>query len=173
MKKILIPAAMLMLIAAGCNKTATTTNSSSNTDQNSNSASAAQQSTSDNNSGTSADANAQANTQSSAQTPAADAGLHYSGEADAESMNQPEVIGVDITAQGFNPVDITINKGDFVQFTNRDAASGHQPVSDTGLFGASASLANGKNYRFQFMTTGTFTYHDQANSALKGTINVK
>ena len=94
-------------------------------------------------------------------------------QANSEMASQPEVVEVQMTASGFSPASITINKGDYIQFANVDSAP-HWPISnDYSGFDAKASVASGKYYRFEFNNAGTFSYYDYLNSTEKGIVIVK
>jgi plastocyanin len=95
-----------------------------------------------------------------------------------ETMNQPQVVGIDITASGFSPSSVTIHKGDYVQFTNKDtnphwpASNPHPTHTDYPGFDALHGLAQGEVYRFQFNRTGTFGFHDHLHPATGGSITI-
>ena len=166
--RILIAVAMVALIAAGCNK-ANNTNNTENTQQETENTTPEQTETS------TGDATAAS---PSGSTPATSAPT-FSDEDDVKPVDQPEVREIKITSTGFSPSTITIMKGDYVQFTNTDSAK-HWPASDphpahTGLsgFDATRGLASGEKYTYQFMNTGTFSFHDHMNASLKGSVIVK
>jgi plastocyanin len=84
-----------------------------------------------------------------------------------------------MTADGFVPSTITIQKGDYVQFTNSDSnlhwpASGPHPAH-TALpgFDALKGITAGNYYRYQFTKVGTWYFHDHLNPSLKGSVVVK
>jgi plastocyanin len=166
--KVFIALAMVALIAAGCNKTENTGNTENTQQETQNNAPEQASTPADDTPST-----------PSGSTPASTSQPVFSGEDDLAPIEQPEVREVKITAAGFSPSTITIMKGDYVQFTNTDSAK-HWPASDphpahNGLpgFDAKKGLANGEKYTFQFMSTGTFTFHDHMNPSLKGTVVVK
>ncbi|MEK7651987.1 MAG: cupredoxin domain-containing protein [Patescibacteria group bacterium] len=104
---------------------------------------------------------------------------HFSDGSDIEAVPTPEVKEIKITANGFVPSSITIQKGDYVQFTNTDSnphwpASGPHPVH-TALpgFDALKGITTGNYYRYQFTQVGTWSFHDHLNPSLKGTVTVK
>jgi plastocyanin len=78
---------------------------------------------------------------------------------------------VAIRATAFSPVNVTINTGDAVKWTNRDTKN-HQVVANNGAF-ASATITPGKSYSHTFRTSGTYRYHDALHPALTGRIVVK
>ena len=78
---------------------------------------------------------------------------------------------VSIKAAGFAPVDVRINSGDSVKWTNVDTVN-HQVVSDRGLF-ASPILRPGQTYTRAFNQGGTYRYHDGLKPAEKGAVIVK
>lgn len=94
---------------------------------------------------------------------------------------------VEITAAGFNPNTLTINKGDTVVFVNKEAKS-HWPASavhpshdvypKTGgcigsKFDSCRGLSQGETFTFRFDYEGTWKYHDHLNPGLTGTIIVR
>ncbi|MHB8870927.1 MAG: cupredoxin domain-containing protein [Candidatus Doudnabacteria bacterium] len=104
---------------------------------------------------------------------------HFSDGSDVEAVPTPEVKEIKMTADGFVPSTITIQKGDYIQFTNSDS-NAHWPASDphpthTGLpgFDALKGITTGNYYRYQFTQTGTFGFHDHLHAALKGSVVVK
>lgn len=72
------------------------------------------------------------------------------------------------------PVTVKIKTGESVAWINKDRAQ-HLIVSDTGYPGFKGQGALGYNdmYLFTFNTAGTYSYHDQFNPSLKGTIIVE
>ncbi len=84
---------------------------------------------------------------------------------------------VEITASGFNPVNLTISAGETVTFINRDSAphwiaSGPHPVHTLypepggcigSKFDACKALAQGESFSFQFNQKGSWPYHDHLN----------
>ena len=96
-------------------------------------------------------------------------------------------VTIEITNDGFNPASITINKGQTVEFVNRDSAL-HWPASamhpthseypTTGgcvgsSFDACHGLQNGERFVFTFDQIGTWKYHDHLNITKFGSIEVK
>jgi plastocyanin len=79
---------------------------------------------------------------------------------------------VSITKAGFVPATLTIPNGDSVTWKNNDTTN-HQIVSDNGTFTTTRVLAPGQSATRIFPESGTFTYHDASNTALKGTVNVQ
>jgi hypothetical protein len=83
---------------------------------------------------------------------------------------------VDITADGFVPLtwreglDL-LPRGTVVIWRNLDDAP-HTVTADDGTSFASDSLASGALFRHTFATSGDFTYHDELNPALTGTVPV-
>ena len=78
---------------------------------------------------------------------------------------------VSIKAGGFAPVNVNINSGDSIKWTNVDTVN-HQVVSDRGLF-ASSILRPGQTYTRAFNQGGTYRYHDGLEPAEKGAVIVK
>lgn len=165
--KIILAAALVALMAAGCNKSV-----SQNTD---NSQAAQDSSGIGINQNTSADANAATNTPVTSPT----ANAHYSDGSEADVPPTGAVKEIMITSRGFSPASVTINKGDYVKFTNQDTAA-HWPASDphpthTGYpgFDALKALAQGETYTFQFQKAGTWGFHDHMHPTTHGTVIVK
>lgn len=155
-KKIILAVALLALVGAACVKKNDQSNAEQQSTQNEQATSA------DTTAGASADVSLGVNQP---------AGGQFSDENDIQPTAQPEVIEVQMTASGFVPATVTIKKGDYVQFTNKDSVL-HQPASgphpqNNGLpgFDALKGLATGENYRFQFNQTGSFGYHDHLNAS--------
>jgi plastocyanin len=78
---------------------------------------------------------------------------------------------VSIKVGGFAPVNVNINSGDSIKWTNVDKVD-HQVVSDRGLF-ASSILKPGQFYTRTFNQGGTYRYHDGLEPAEKGAVIVK
>ncbi len=71
----------------------------------------------------------------------------------------------------FSPESITVKKGTTVTWTNQDGTS-HTVTADSGTGPDSGTLANGKSYSFTYNTAGTFMYHCNFHSEMKGTVVV-
>jgi plastocyanin len=158
--------ALVLLIAAGCSKT----NDSAEQQQN--------------NTETKQDTEQNANVEdvqvaTELKTETNASGGTFSSEEDIAPVAQPEVVEVKMTADGFSPSTVTIQRGDYVQFTNDDTkahwpASGPHPShSALPSFDALKGIAPGANYRYQFMTKGTFNFHDHLNPSLFGKVIVE
>jgi plastocyanin len=80
-------------------------------------------------------------------------------------------VAVRITASGFNPASVTIQNGDTVVWTNTDK-SAHQIVADNGSF-RSDSIPPGGRYEHQFLTGGTYAYHDAVRTNRRGSVIVR
>ena len=100
---------------------------------------------------------------------------------------KPLINTIEITSTGFVPSTLTINKGEPVNFINKDLNT-HWPASDPhplhngypeqggcigSKFDACKPLANGEVWTFTFDIVGTWHYHDHLHPYLKGTIIVK
>lgn len=70
----------------------------------------------------------------------------------------------------FSPKSATITEGDTVTWVNRDNAN-HQILADKGQF-VSAILRPKQTFSFTFNAAGTYTYKDELNRKLAGTIKV-
>ena len=78
---------------------------------------------------------------------------------------------VNIYGSTFTPKSATITEGDTVTWVNKDNAN-HQILADKGQF-VSPILRPGQKYSFTFNAAGTYTYKDELNRKLAGTIIVK
>ena len=78
---------------------------------------------------------------------------------------------INIFGSGFSPASATITEGDTVTWLNRDNAN-HQILADKGQF-VSPILRPNQKYSFTFNAAGTYTYKDELNRKLAGTITVK
>jgi plastocyanin len=78
---------------------------------------------------------------------------------------------INIFGSTFSPKTATITEGDTVTWVNKDNAN-HQILADKGQF-ASAILHPKQTFSFTFRAAGTYTYRDELNSKLRGTITVK
>jgi plastocyanin len=78
---------------------------------------------------------------------------------------------INIFGSGFSPSSATITQGDTVTWVNRDNAN-HQILADKGQF-VSPILRPNQRYSFTFNAAGTYTYKDELNRKLAGTIIVK
>ncbi|MFL5963432.1 MAG: cupredoxin domain-containing protein [Gaiellaceae bacterium] len=78
---------------------------------------------------------------------------------------------INIYGSGFAPKSATITEGDTVTWVNKDNAN-HQILADKGQF-VSPILRPGQKYSFSFNAAGTYTYKDELNRKLAGTITVK
>ncbi len=81
---------------------------------------------------------------------------------------------ISIEDTGFVPPAITITPDTTVTFLNNGQAM-HWPKSDDQQlpeFDAGKGLATGENYEYKFTKPGSWTYHDQLNPQLVGTIVV-
>jgi plastocyanin len=96
---------------------------------------------------------------------AAVAALAVAGPAGAATKT------INIFGSTFSPKTATITEGDTVTWVNRDNAN-HQILADKGQF-ASAILKPRQSFSFTFRAAGTYTYTDELNRKLKGTITVK
>jgi plastocyanin len=96
---------------------------------------------------------------------AAVAALAVAGPAGAATKT------INIFGSTFSPKTTTITEGDTVTWVNKDNAN-HQILADKGQF-VSPILRPKQSYSFRFNAAGTYTYKDELNTKLKGTITVK
>ncbi|MBI2133719.1 hypothetical protein HYU11_03495 [Candidatus Woesearchaeota archaeon] len=98
---------------------------------------------------------------------------------------------VEVTSEGFNPSQVTINAGDTVAWVNKDnkahwPASAQHPTHEgypemggcaNSKFDACKGLAEGESFAFQFNQQGEWKYHDHLNCCTNpkffGTVVVK
>jgi len=78
---------------------------------------------------------------------------------------------VNIFGSTFSPKSAAITEGDTITWVNRDNAN-HQILDDKGQF-VSAILRPRQTFSFTFNAAGTYTYKDELNRKLRGTIVVK
>ena len=79
---------------------------------------------------------------------------------------------VDITQAGFTPNKVTIDFGDTVTWTNKDAGN-HQVLADQMTFPTSPVLAANQTYSYTFQKSGSFGYRDALNTRRRGTVTVR
>jgi plastocyanin len=91
--------------------------------------------------------------------------LAVAGPAGAATTKTINVFG-----STFSPASATITEGDTVTWVNKDNAN-HQVLADKGQF-VSPILRPKQTYSFTFNAAGTYTYKDELNPKLKGTIKV-
>ncbi|GAC1413339.1 MAG: hypothetical protein NVSMB66_5020 [Candidatus Doudnabacteria bacterium] len=172
--KIILAAAMVALLAAGCNRSPKSdADNSQNTP--SNYAIGLQQNSQ-------AQSSAPAASAPPAQvspSPSPTTGAHYSDGSEADIPPTGAVKIITITSSGFSPSSVNIKKGDYVKFINQDS-SAHWPASDphpshTGYpgFDALRGLAQGESYTFQFQKSGTWGFHDHLNASWRGKVVVQ
>jgi len=78
---------------------------------------------------------------------------------------------VSIEDMAFSPATITVKKGDTVTWTNKDSVS-HTVDGDTQGTMESDTLAAGDTYQYTFDQAGTFAYHCDFHSSMKGKVIV-
>ena len=92
------------------------------------------------------------------------------------AVNTHEVVRDTI---GYQPAELTINRGDTVRFINRGGAH-HWPASDLhpthGVypdFDPRRAIADGEVWEFTFAKRGEWKFHDHVRANIRGVINVK
>jgi len=83
----------------------------------------------------------------------------------------PAPDSISITAKGFNPDPMTVKVGSAVTWANA-SKNPESVTSDTAGQFDSGLIKNGAVFTYTFSTAGTFTYHSNATTTLKGTIVV-
>jgi plastocyanin len=81
---------------------------------------------------------------------------------------------ISISSRGFTPSRVTVKSGDSVAWVHKDRSM-HLVVSDSGPanFKGQGALQFSDMFLTTFYTAGTYTYYDQLNPSLKGTIIVE
>ncbi len=83
------------------------------------------------------------------------------------------------TDAGFDPVEVTINSGDTVEWVNQSsrpmwvASNAHPMHTDLPTFDQFTTSAVGETYQYTFENKGIWTYHDHVNAAREGVVIVK
>jgi plastocyanin len=105
----------------------------------------------------------------------------------AKDSNPPTIVTIRMDKEGFTPTDITINKGDVVEFINAmsldcpesDARCSFWPASNLHPthdeypeFDPLKPLAPGESWSFKFNKVGKWDFHDHLKSRLRGTVTV-
>jgi plastocyanin len=81
----------------------------------------------------------------------------------------PATLIVHIKNFAFSPAQITVNKGDMVQWVNDDSVPHLVKFPDF----QSAALANGDTFEHTFGTAGNFAYICGIHASMQGTVAVK
>jgi len=105
----------------------------------------------------------------SADYSAADAEEAADGISDDKGLVAPEDIS--ITDDGYEPIDLTIDVGQGVRFTN-DSSDKHNATSDDLSWGT-GTLQPGEDYITSFYEAGTYTFFDGYDSTNTGAIYVE
>ena len=172
-------AALVLLVAAGCNK-----QEEQNTQSNTNNSEQTQQQNSQNQQGTDKNENATDAGDAVAQNPtpagtSLESDLRFSGEPGEVVNDQPQVYQIDINSDGFYPKSLKLRRGDYIQFVNKDTAK-HWPASGphpqhTALpgFDPKKALATNEKFTFEFTKAGEWSFHDHLNPSFTGVIIVQ
>jgi len=104
------------------------------------------------------------------QAPAANSSPSAGGSDGA--AGQPAAGGEQVKIAGFAfaPASITVKVGTTVTWTNQDSAP-HTVTADDGSF-TSGDLATGATFSQTFAKAGTYPYHCNFHSSMKGTVTV-
>jgi plastocyanin len=92
------------------------------------------------------------------------------GSSPAASSGNGAGGGEQISNFAFNPASMTVKAGTALTWTNADNAT-HTVSADDGSFD-SGNVASGATFSHTFATAGTFAYHCNIHSSMKGTITV-
>lgn len=87
-----------------------------------------------------------------------------------EPSGTVEVVRVRIVDNRFRPGSITVDRGTVVKWRNR-GTNDHTTTSNGGLWD-SGTLSPGESFRRRFRQVGTFRYHCEIHSTMRGTITV-
>jgi plastocyanin len=105
-------------------------------------------------------------------------GLGLIGALIQPRLEATRVVQIQITSQGFEPASVVVTPGTEVVWVNTDVnphkvASNPYPTNSDlpGLL--SVNLGKDDHFSFSFARAGTFSYHDEINPAINGTITVK
>ena len=93
------------------------------------------------------------------------------GKDKAKSDGTANTETVTIKGQQFSPSQVTIAKGDTVEWINKDDHD-HTVQADDGSFN-SGNIRSGQKFEHQFKKSGTFSYSCKYHPREKGTITVK
>ena len=88
------------------------------------------------------------------------------------NTNTLKTYNIEIKNFAFNPITLTIKKGDSVKWTNMDSAK-HTVTSDSENELDSELLANGEIYSHTFNEVGTYNYHCAPHPIMKAKIIVQ
>jgi plastocyanin len=78
---------------------------------------------------------------------------------------------ITITSNGYSPIDVTIDAGETVRFTNTDSAK-HTATGDDLSWGTGTMIQNG-TFVHRFKEAGTYTFFDSYDSGNTGAIYVE
>lgn len=100
-------------------------------------------------------------------------------DATESGSDNQETITVFLTAEGFQPSELTVKKNTKVLFTNQDSVN-HWPASDPhpihtdyAAFDPREPLAPGESWTFVFSQTGIWQFHDHLHPSFTGTVTVE
>jgi plastocyanin len=96
-----------------------------------------------------------------------------SGSGSTTTTTPPPTVSnaVSIVNMSFSPATLTVTAGTTVTWTNNDGMT-HTTTSDNTGFN-SGNLTSGSKFSQLFSTVGTFAYHCNIHTGMKGTIVVK
>jgi plastocyanin len=93
----------------------------------------------------------------------------------APSLTPTKVVQVQIVENNgqysFTPASLTVPKGAQVVWTNKSDAP-HTVSSDSNAFGTTSNLMQNQTFMMTFNTAGTYAYHCNIHTYMKGTITV-
>lgn len=110
------------------------------------------------------------------------ASVSKEAQKDSAAVRTPAAVKaqtIEMTANGFNPSQITIPVGGTVRFVNNDEterwpASGFHPTHQLCPgFDSLKPMAPGESYEFTFKEAKTCPMHDHLNPSLRGSIKVE
>lgn len=96
---------------------------------------------------------------------------YNSGNGNGNGNPPPSGNTLTISGMAFSPATLTVTAGTKVTWTNSDYTN-HTVTADDGSFD-SGSFAQGASYSKTFTVVGTYKYHCNIHSTMKGTIIVQ
>lgn len=96
----------------------------------------------------------------------------------SKALSQVEAVVVEMTEEGFEPREVTVDQDTIINFVNQDAkdrwpASNVHPVHDIySEFDPKKPVQPGESWTFKPNRVGTWRYHDHLSPRIGGTINI-
>jgi plastocyanin len=93
-------------------------------------------------------------------------------DAAQKKGRKPVTHTVTLDASSFSPANLTVARGDTVQWVNKDVIPHTATSTKAGVFD-SGTIVTGKSWKNTFKAAGEFAYACQFHPTMKGTIVVK